>query len=137
MGANESVQRPEKGKRNERAHGFSQFRGGRNACQDMRTNTESEDLETICDQISGDQPETGSCDRHQQCTGRICLDISWETLPALMYRLPNVAAYYTHVNMLGHKEERVSERPLISVETHRKTNQKTRPYGHTAGKISV
>ena len=74
--------------------------------RDMRTNTESEDLETICDQISGDQPETGSCDRHQQCTGRICLDISWETLPALMYRLPNVAAYYTHVNMLGHKKRR-------------------------------
>ena len=44
---------------------------------------------------------------------------------------------YTHVNMLGHKEERVSERRLISVETHRKADRKTRPYGHTAGKISV
>ena len=34
-----------------------------------------------------------------------CLYISWVTLPALLYRLPNVTAYCTHVNMLWHKEE--------------------------------
>ena len=36
-----------------------------------------------------------------------CLYISWVTLPALLYRLPNVTAYCTHVNMLWHEEENV------------------------------